>query len=112
MLPRNAPPPSWPSSASLLPPKHAAIQIETANPLHLFSRQFTYSYGTWSAQDNAEAQDAAVADLLSEGLDANMIRFETGTVFKEGQTGMEHMASFNYAYKLIAVRDWLFAQSK
>lgn len=71
-----------------------------------------YSYGTWSAQDSAEAQDAAVAELLAEGLDANMIRFETGTVFKEGQTGMEHMASFNYAYKLTAVRDWLFEQVK
>ena len=71
-----------------------------------------YSYGTWSAQDSAETQDAAVEALLSEGLDANMIRFETGTVFKEGQTGMEHMASFNYAYKLTAVRDWLFEQSK
>ena len=41
-----------------------------------------------------------------------MIRFETGTVFKAGQTGMEHMASFNYAYKLTSVRDWLFEQSK
>ncbi len=41
-----------------------------------------------------------------------MIRFETGTVCKEGQTGMEHMASFNYAYKLETVRDWLYAQSK
>lgn len=71
-----------------------------------------YSYGTWSAQDSAEAQDTAVEALLSEGLDANMIRFETGTVFKEGQSGMEHMASFNYAYKLTAVRDWLFEQSK
>ena len=67
-------------------------------------------YGTWSAQNSAEAQDAAVEALLSEGLDANMIRFETGTVCKEGQTGMEHMASFNYAYKLEAVRDWLYVQ--
>ena len=24
----------------------------------------------------------------------------------------EHMTSFDYAYKLKAVRDWLFAQSK
>ena len=71
-----------------------------------------YSYGTWSAQDSAEDQNAAVEALLKEGLDANMIRFETGTVFKEGQSGMEHMASFNYAYKLTAVRDWLFEQSK
>ena len=71
-----------------------------------------YSYGTWSAQDSAEEQDAAVAELLAKGLDANMIRFETGTVFKEGESGMEHMASFNCAYKLTAVRDWLFEQSK
>ena len=71
-----------------------------------------YSYGTWNAQNSAEEQDAAVEALLSEGLDANMIRFETGTVFKEGESGMEHMASFNYAYKLMAVRDWLFEQSK
>ncbi len=71
-----------------------------------------YSYGAWSAQDSTDAQDAAVEALPQEGLDANMIRFETGTVFKEGQAGMEHMASFNYAYKLTAVRDWLFAQSK
>jgi predicted peptidase len=71
-----------------------------------------YSYGTWNDQDSAEDQDAAVAELVAEGLDANMIRFETGTVFKEGQTGMEHMASFNYAYKLTAVRDWIFEQVK
>ncbi len=72
----------------------------------------SYSYGTWNAQDDAEKQSAAVAELLSLGLDANMIRFETGTVFKEGETGMEHMASFNYGYSLTAVRDWLFEQSK
>ena len=41
-----------------------------------------------------------------------MIRFETGTVLKEGQSGMEHMSAFNYDYKLTAVRDWLFEQSK
>ncbi len=71
-----------------------------------------YSFGTWNAQDSAETQSAAVAELLSLGLDANMIRFETGTVFKEGETGMEHMASFNYGYRLTAVRDWLFEQTK
>ena len=53
-----------------------------------------------------------MAELLAEGLNANMIRFETGTVFKEGESGMEHMASFNYGYKLTAVRDWLFEQVK
>ncbi len=68
-----------------------------------------YSYGTWSAQDSAEDQNAAVEKLLAQGHDANMIRFETGTVLTDGN-GMEHMASFNYAYKLSAVRDWLFEQ--
>ena len=70
-----------------------------------------YSYGTWDAQDNAEEQDAAVRQLLEQALNINMIRFETGTVLGGG-TGMEHMASFNYAYKLTAVRDWLFEQTK
>ena len=71
-----------------------------------------YSYGTWNAQSSAEEQTASVNALIQEGLDANMIRFETGSVFKEGESGMEHMASFNYGYRLSAVRDWLFEQSK
>ena len=70
-----------------------------------------YSYGTWSAQNSAEEQDAAVAALLTEGYPINMIRFETGTVLISG-SGMEHMASFNYGYRLSAVRDWLFEQAQ
>lgn len=71
-----------------------------------------YSYATWNAQDEVEAQNAAVLALLENGNSINMIRFETGTVFRDGQSGMEHMASFNYAYQLTAVRDWLFEQGK
>ena len=71
-----------------------------------------YAYGTWNAQDSDEAQVAAVNELLAQGLPINMVRFETGSVFKEGESGMEHMASFNYGYKLSAVRDWLFEQVK
>lgn len=73
--------------------------------------QVPYSYGTWSAQEDADTQSDNVANLIKEGNDANMIRFETGSVLNGG-SGMEHMASFNYAYKLADVRDWLFAQSK
>lgn len=69
-----------------------------------------YSYGTWSAQDSLEDQNRAVLELTAQGHDANMIRFEAGTVLGDGN-GMEHMASFNYAYKIPAVRDWLFEQS-
>lgn len=53
----------------------------------------------------------AAEALIAMGYDANMIRFEKGTVLKDGE-GMEHNASFNYGYKIPAVRDWLFEQSK
>lgn len=70
-----------------------------------------YSYGTWSAQDGPNAQNDAAQALVDEGLKANFVRFETGTVAGEGAaTVNEHMASFNYAYKLEPVRDWLFEQ--
>lgn len=69
-----------------------------------------YSFGEWDAQDDQAAQDAAAEALIAEGLSANMVRFETGTVLK-GQGRMEHMASFNHAYKLGPIRDWLFDQS-
>ena len=70
-----------------------------------------YTYGEWDAQLSDEEQTANVEKLLAESLDANMVRFETGTVLGGG-SGMEHMASFNYGYKLTAVRDWIFEQSK
>ena len=71
----------------------------------------SYSYGTWDAQADEETQAANVRALLDEDHAANMIRFEAGTVLNGGN-GMEHMASFNYAYKLSTVRDWLFEQAK
>ena len=71
-----------------------------------------YSYGEWNAQNGDEEQSASVNALTEQGVNANMVRFETGSVFKEGESGMEHMASFNYGYKLSAARDWLFAQSE
>ena len=70
-----------------------------------------YSYGQWSAQDSEDDQSAAAEELIAQGHDANFIRFELGSVLKDGNT-MEHMASFNYAYRIPAVRDWLFEQRK
>lgn len=70
-----------------------------------------YTYAEWDAQLSDEEQTANVEKLLAEKLDANMVRFETGTVLNGG-SGMEHMASFNYGYKLTAVRDWIFEQTK
>ena len=75
-----------------------------------------YSHAEWSAQDDAETQNAAVEALLAEGNNANFITFALGSTTTDGSTGGggagEHMTSFDYAYKLEAVRDWLFEQSK
>ena len=71
----------------------------------------SYSYGVWSAQNSVDEQNASAGELISQGYDANMIRFEAGSVLSGG-SGMEHNASFNYGYKIPAVRDWLFEQSK
>ena len=54
--------------------------------------------------------------MLEKGNKANFVTFSAGTTLAEGQTAMagagEHMTSFDYAYKIEAVRDWLFEQSK
>ena len=71
-----------------------------------------YSYAEgWDAQADAGELTALTEELLEDGSAINMIRWEAGTVLN-GSGGMEHMASFDYAYKLEAVRDWLFRQSK
>ena len=75
-----------------------------------------YSHAEWSAQDDANTQNAAVTAMLAEGNSANFVTFTLGTTLAEGQTSGggagEHMTSFDYAYKLEAVRDWLFAQTR
>ena len=54
--------------------------------------------------------------MLTDGNSANFVTFTEGTTLAEGQTAMmgagEHMTSFDYAYKIEAVRDWLFAQAR
>ncbi len=71
-----------------------------------------YSFADgWDAQADADELTALVEAELEEGNSINFIRWETGTVLNGGG-GMEHMASFDYAYRLEAVRDWLFEQSR
>ena len=74
----------------------------------------SYSHSEWGAQN--ENQDDNVAEMLAEGNAENFVTFTAGTTLAEGQTAMmgagEHMTSFDYAYKIEAVRDWLFAQEK
>ena len=61
----------------------------------------------------AEDQNERAEELIAEGLPANMIRFEAEFTDDSGnQQSLTHMLSFNYAYKIEAVRDWLFGQTK
>ena len=95
-------------------PKASAGQAEL---LDLFDADgAACSRSEWSAQDDAETQNSAVAAMLAEGNSANFVTFTLGTTLAEGQSAGggagEHMTSFDYAYKLEAVRDWLFEQSR
>lgn len=60
-------------------------------------------------------QDRHIQSLIGEGYNINFVQFTKGTVAPErGQGGeaKEHMYSFDHAYKLKGVRDWLFQQEK
>ena len=67
---------------------------------------------SWSAKLPAEQQERMAKELISRGSGINFIKWETGSVLPESGQGMEHMASFDYGYKIAAVRDWLFLQSR
>lgn len=70
-----------------------------------------YTYGEWNCKDTDQNEKAQ--ELIAEGLSANMIRFEAEFTDDSGnQQSLTHMLSFNYAYKIEAVRDWLFGQTK
>ena len=67
---------------------------------------------TWSAKLPQDEQDRLAAQLIQKGGHVNFVKFEAGSVLPEDGRGMEHMASFDFAYKLTPVRDWLFEQTK
>ena len=67
---------------------------------------------SWSAKLPAEQQERLAEELIARDGNINFIKWETGSVLPESGQGMEHMASFDYGYKIAAVRDWLFQQSK
>lgn len=71
-----------------------------------------YTHEEWSAQEDRNTQNASVEAMIAEGRNANFITFTKGTTVAGGASGSEHLTSFDYAYKLESVRDWLFAQSK
>ena len=66
----------------------------------------------WDANlGDADLEEALRAEI-AEGNDRNFGQFAAGTVSEANPRGMEHMSSFDCAYKLDVLRAWLFAQSK
>ena len=70
-----------------------------------------YTYGEWNCMDEDQNEQAQI--LIDEDLSANMVMFDAEFTDDSGNTQtLTHMLSFNYAYKIDAVRDWLFEQSR
>ena len=71
------------------------------------------SKATWNARDREAQLSADARKMEAEGNTIKYATFLKGTVFPPGQEGgMEHMATWPVAYRIEAVRDWLFAQKK
>lgn len=71
-----------------------------------------YTFAAWSAQLPESRQSELAQTMLEKGAPVNIFEFEPKTVLPADGEGCEHMYSFDYAYKINAVRDWLFKQSK
>lgn len=71
----------------------------------------------FSAKLSEAEQNRRIDELLKQNQDRNFVLFEKGTTLPEGLTATqskagEHMYSFDYAYRIKAVRDWLYRQQK
>ena len=73
-----------------------------------------YGATEFSARLSANEKERNIKKLLEKGNHINFVQFTKGTVIPEktSSPGGEHMYSFDYAYQLESVRDWLFKQSK
>lgn len=81
-------------------------------PLEAAARQenVAYTFAEWSAKLPEADQNGIAAAMLEKGAPVNIFEFEPKTVLPADGKGSEHMYSFDYAYKIAAVRDWLFKQ--
>jgi predicted peptidase len=64
--------------------------------------------GSWS-DDHLSSACAAVA---AKGTSINYTTFKVGTLPSTASGGMEHMATWQKAYSIESIREWIFAQKK
>lgn len=71
-----------------------------------------YEYTEFSAKLPQAEQDSLASAILAKGAPITIINFASKSVLPDDGKGSEHMYSFDYAYRLSPVREWLFKQSK
>ncbi|MDE6315979.1 MAG: hypothetical protein K2L71_05895 [Muribaculaceae bacterium] len=71
-----------------------------------------YEYTDFSAKLPQAEQDSLASEILAKGAPITIINFTSKSVLPADGKGSEHMYSFDYAYRLTPVREWLFKQSK
>ncbi len=74
-----------------------------------------YGETEFSARLPDAEKNQKIKQLIGQKHAINFVRFTPNTVVPAGNTGKgapEHMYSFDYAYQLEGVRDWLFQQVK
>ena len=71
-----------------------------------------YEYTDFSAKLPQSEQDSLAREVLAKGAPITIINFTSKSVLPADGKGSEHMYSFDYAYRLTPVREWLFMQRK
>lgn len=71
-----------------------------------------YEYTDFSAKLPQAEQDSLASAVLAKGAPITIINFTSKSVLPDDGKGSEHMYSFDYAYRLTPVREWLFKQVK
>lgn len=71
-----------------------------------------YEYTDFSAKLPQAEQDSLASAALAKGTPITIINFTSKSVLPADGKGSEHMYSFDYAYRLTPVREWLFRQRK
>lgn len=72
----------------------------------------SYTFAMWDARLPETTQSATARAMLDKGAPVNIFEFTPKSVLPPDGKGVEHMYSFDYAYRVPAFRTWLFSQKK
>lgn len=92
-------------------PKASQGQADVLADLEQKNVPVSTSYD-WDATWTDAEYEAVLRPMLEEGNAINIGQFAAGTVLEANPRGIEHMSSFDCAYRIDAVRNWLFLQHK